>query len=462
MHVQPTSRWLRRLARRGACYGVGLVALASSTWGCGGGQGDSFGRSSSTSNADGTTTHATTGTGSTASTVAPTTGGLRFDLPPTADVPQYCYGGSDEVAFSHIWIANHYEDTVSKINTQTLVEEGRYRTQPAEVSGGSPSRTSVNLNGDVAVANRCLVDPGHEGCAGVVMIAAVENRCVDRNSDGMITTSTGANDVKAWGEDECVLWRVPFAVRSNRPVAWTAGDLDPSTCHWNDPKVWTATSVDGDDTRARVYLIDEQGVIEEQVTIEGWDGSYYSVYGGAVDSEGDFWFSGGYGPNIGHVRRSDLSYEIIPLPTPFTPYGFIIDRDDRPWVATGEAVMVYDRQSQSWEWAWCEFNCSAITQTDNANIWLGGWGQTTLLAEIDSTSLTVLRTITRTDVPEMDNARGLAADVEGFLWAVENGTEAFKFDPRDKSYEIFTNPSEMYTYSDMTGHGLANVSVPRM
>ena len=59
--------------------------------------------------------------------------------------------GEGELELSYIWIANTQQGTISKIDTQTMLEEGRYQAKP---SNGDPSRTSVNLQGDVAVANR--------------------------------------------------------------------------------------------------------------------------------------------------------------------------------------------------------------------------------------------------------------------------------------------------------------------
>ena len=49
--------------------------------------------------------------------------------------------GDGEIDFSYIWIANSVEGTISKIDTQTLVEEGRYIVRPD--SNGNPSRTSL-------------------------------------------------------------------------------------------------------------------------------------------------------------------------------------------------------------------------------------------------------------------------------------------------------------------------------
>ena len=89
---------------------------------------------------------------------------------------------------SYIWIANSGQGTVSKIETKTGIEVGRYQVQ-----GGNPSRTSVNLLGDVAVSSR---DPG-----GVTKIAARLDSCIDKNNDGAITTSNGPNNVLPLGQD---------------------------------------------------------------------------------------------------------------------------------------------------------------------------------------------------------------------------------------------------------------------
>ena len=58
---------------------------------------------------------------------------------------------------------------------------------------------------------------------------------MDRNSNGMIETATGASNVLAYGADECVLWTVPVcpvdAVR--RAIATDRGDTaNPSGYVW--------------------------------------------------------------------------------------------------------------------------------------------------------------------------------------------------------------------------------------
>ena len=102
--------------------------------------------------------------------------------------------GDEELEFSYIWIANTGEGTVSKIDTQTLEEVGRFQTRPDTF--GSPSRTSVSRAGNVAVANR------H---GGVVKIYADHADCADTNGQAGIQTSTDATPLP-WGQDECIAW----------------------------------------------------------------------------------------------------------------------------------------------------------------------------------------------------------------------------------------------------------------
>ena len=122
----------------------------------------------------------------------------------TPDSGSNCAGN---VMLSYIWVANSDQNTISKIATSTMIEEGRYRTR---ATPGRPSRTSVNLGGDVAVANR-------DG--GVTKVIANPEHC-DEMTNGVpgLQTSGGPNDILPWGEDDCVVWHTPIPHTANRPV----------------------------------------------------------------------------------------------------------------------------------------------------------------------------------------------------------------------------------------------------
>ncbi len=422
-----------------------------------GSQGDS------TSTSDGQTTGSSSSGSSTTSPLTTTDASSSTSTGTDTESSTGSTGGDCEgnmmgaIDFSYLWVANSGQNTVSKIDTVTLLEVGRYKVHPDGIAGGSPSRTSVNLHGDMAVANRCnQQDPVAEGCAGVTKIAARVEDCIDLNNNGQIETSTGSNNVLPYGQDECVLWHTPLSERSNRPVAWTAGELNPNTCKYENAKVWTATSNAQDPNSVKVYLLNgEDGTIEEEIVVKGWQGMGYAVYGGAVDSKDDFWFVGGYSQQLGHIRRADLTYEVIAATG--TPYGTMVDSKDRPWLLNG-SMHRYDPMSQSWQDAPCPFPCTSITQDGDGNVWIGGVANGDIrLIKVDADTMQITDMITKADIPDLGNSWGLATDVEGYLWAVEMGTQAYKIDRTDYSYEIFNNNTSMYTYSDMTGFGLVNV-----
>ena len=108
--------------------------------------------------ADASTTAGTQGSSSDPTT-ATTHGVTSIDTSPRYDIEfadDVGLGGQDcrcDNEFSYVWIANSTEGTVSKINTRTGIEEGRYLTRAD--GAGNPSRTSVSVDGSAAaVANR--------------------------------------------------------------------------------------------------------------------------------------------------------------------------------------------------------------------------------------------------------------------------------------------------------------------
>ena len=115
-----------------------------------------------------------------------------------------------------IWIPLSGRGTIAKVNTQTGQILGEYLSAP-QGRYRNPSRSTVDLNGNVWVGNR---DEATGGKGSIVRIGLSENyQCVDRNGNGRIDTSTGLDDVKPWpnpggvdnnggvssAEDECII-----------------------------------------------------------------------------------------------------------------------------------------------------------------------------------------------------------------------------------------------------------------
>ena len=97
--------------------------------------------------------------------------------------------------FPVLWLANASEDSVSKWDTVANREVGRYGTwyfaaRPAHgsFSGPAPSRTAVDLDGNVFVANRHF-----DGRPASVM-KILNTGFVDRNLNGTMQTCADANN----------------------------------------------------------------------------------------------------------------------------------------------------------------------------------------------------------------------------------------------------------------------------
>jgi hypothetical protein len=378
----------------------------------------------------------TAGTSMTTSPTDPDSGsddGTKFDMGLQPDISLACGrgggggGGGGAADFSYIWIANSNESTVSKINTETLIEEGRYITRPD--SAGSPSRTSVNLNGDAVIANRS---------GGITMIFARVENCAGPN------TSTGAADVKPW-PDDCVGWHTPMVYASQRPVAWTAGTFDDSTCRYEGTKVWTS----GANATIDVHLLDgETGVVEQTVPVPGQDPGFFGIYGGAVDSGDHFWGVVAVGDVLVRTDRDDFGVEVFPMPV--FGYGMAVDRNDRVWTCYS-TVARFDYPSQTWQTAAAGGSGGCMPDGGDL-IWLAN----DPLVAVDIDTLAVMQTI---DLPNY--VHGVSIDFNGNVWGPAiNNNEAYRVDPVTLQIDTVTGLNYPYTYSDMTGFGLSQVGGP--
>lgn len=225
----------------------------------------------------------------------------------------------------NLWVAASNRDTIVRINTELGVDVGdvvgEYFTAP-EGRGGNPSRTSVNLDGEVWVSNRS--EGSQFGFGSITRIGVLDggtlipptacepdnratfappfvyNTCVDRNGDGMITTSNGLiplpwsqPDPSVFGtvetaEDECIISYVKLNARNARHISVNS-----------DNDVW----VGGSHNNNTFDLVDgETGDILETFDV-GAEG-----YGGLIDCNDVLWSVGKAG-NPG-LFRYDTNQDI--------------------------------------------------------------------------------------------------------------------------------------------------------
>lgn len=368
--------------------------------------------------------------------------------------------GSCDCELIYLWVADHEEGTVSKINTRTLVEEGRYLTR--EDGNGNPSRTSVNLSGDVAVANR------H---GGLVKIYANPDNCVESNGVPGIQTSSGKDDVLPWDQEECRAWYTHFETTNQRPVAWTGDTSEPGNCDATPADVWTVTSPPGllpgmgAPGNVTAHLVDgETGEIKFSAPVPGFPGDGFGAYGGAVDAAGNLYFSplGGFGlPVLGRIERDSLVTKIWDLPPGVAPYGITLDHKGRVWLASniGSLAGRFDPTNETWGIVEGIGGGSGLAEGPDDIMYISQ-GSTVVPVHLDD--------LTKGDVwSNDDSVKGISFDADGFLWAVTARDDkdlmsqpaAYKIDvmtmSTEGSYAELDNP---YTYSDMTGNALGSVA----
>lgn len=376
-----------------------------------------------------------------------TTGGFKFDAGALPDAGQLdCAKMCGAADFSYIWIANSTESTVSKINTRTLVEEGRYLTRDTP---GNPSRTSVSVDGRaVAVANR-------EG--GIIKIWARPEDCKGPN------TSTGANDVKPWGTDDCVAWYTAFPeAASQRPVAWTTGVRNPQTCEWEEQKIWTGEGRDPggqagtfcNDNKIFVHRLDGMtGVVEDTVEMP-FPCTTFGLYGGVVDASNDLWLTRLFEGSPGAIR---VDFETLAYDTvgPFYGYGITVDHVGRIWGGTGVPGR-WDPMAQVWTSIQGSINNAGVGLAEDGQnrMWVGIVGG---IQAIDVETMALGETVMFAG--ENVQCKGISVDVDGFIWAVPDSQDrAYRVDPDDLSYQMIGGLVGAYTYSDMTGGALKTVA----
>ncbi|MBK8715505.1 MAG: hypothetical protein IPN32_12250 [Deltaproteobacteria bacterium] len=421
------------------------------------------------------------GTGITGITVGDGSGGAEADSGDKIDVGTAfdlgsgnggdCPGGGGmmggDVEFSYIWIANSPAGTVSKIDTMTGVEVARYATGPA--TQAEPSRTSVNLYGDVAVSNRGSQAGGH---GGVTKIAARVDDCIDLDGNGTIETSNGPANVLPWGQDECVLWNVeiPSDVYQHgpRPTAWE-GVVDGVGCAAPNPRLWMGWFDYATNTGKFRRLDGATGATLDEVDVPQWNaGLDYGPYGGAVNKDGDLFAVGWQLGPLVRIDGDTLQVDRWAFPAPpqdqSWSYGMSLDQYGNPWIASAGAAAGFDVASQQWTFVHTgnqSMRGVMVDQEDRA--WYavdasGAFGCGLGVVDVVTKQL-LAPAIT---LPGCVVPVGVSIDVEGYVWVVDQGANAaFKVDPDTCQIQLTVSGlTAPYTYSDMTGAGLNLVINP--
>jgi len=400
-----------------------------------------------------------------------------------------------------LWVANHTNNTVSRVNTKTGREEGRYWV------GRNPSRTAVDLDGNVWIGGR------NDGRLTKVLWDV--SKCPDRNEDGVIQTASAKNLGPINSEenpmaDECVAYsRVPMpSLPSIRGIAagpdgrvlfgYTAGgvqSIDPHTLKLGPHYPPDAVPV---------YQRNEQGtyvpvVNTDKVHITAPAGG---VYGLVVDREGFLYTSSmhkNYLPRFNiYTKRWDAVYQN----TGCQNYGIAIDGRDRVWLGCTDGpggVMMFDpakRQTHRFGMGQdaepirgrqpgSKATTAAVAYQGDG--FVGGFGVTGLGVEpqtgdvwasfyaqggtgrlkLNHGNLAQSRWVLIPTAPGTD-LRGVGFDFEGFAWTHGVGSDRiWKINPQTNSlmpgfvHGKAVGGGGHYTYSDFTGSTGIAFTAPR-
>ena len=328
-----------------------------------------------------------------------------------------------------LWVANTGEATVSRINTDTLEVVGTY---PADIYA---SRTAVDFEGNVFVANRAFFNQGTltkvlaEGCTG----------------------------------DECVAWNVPIGDINDIPRGLAIdrfGDVWVGTYHGEelhrvDPT--TGEIINTYDIGIRVYglAIDAEGIIwiasqssdglgafdaEAGEMIGQWDIGCNHTYGVAVDGRGDVWFGNWTCNNVVRLVRSTLddfggpTFRFYSIPGLRNFRGVAVDAEGFVYFAAsgGNRLAKLDPERAD------RFDAGEMTEDGDAPISPWVWTAETC-----------------------EDPIGVGIANDGAIWSVcRAGDRAQRFSPEGDLLGEVSVGSQPYSYSDMTGFQLRNFTAP--
>lgn len=377
--------------------------------------------------------------------------------------------------FPFICIALSGRGTIIRADVNTGEILGEYLTSPAGM-GRNPSRTTVDLLGNVWVANRDesgLSGGLNKGSITRVALIIGGTRCdgdgtpnpagqylappfdystaVDRDGDGLIKTSYGLGNALAWtntggadthggvstAEDECIINYTRVIGTNTRTIAVDAN---------ND--VW----VGGYGNHAHEKVDGVTGL-----PILGTSFNYgYGGYGGLVDGNNVLWSA-----SISENRL--LRYDATAMTGSFlsitTSYGLGIDVNGYIWNSMWSNNRIVKIAPDGTIQAGFPkvtggTNCRGVcvTPADN-HVWVANSG-THNVSRLDNTGA-VLKII-----PVGITPTGLAVDANGKVWVTNfDSHNAMRIDPAggadglgavDLTVSLGTNASP-YNYSDMTG-----------
>ena len=354
------------------------------------------------------------------------------------------------ITFPFIWVPNSNEGTVSKVDTRTGKECGRYRTGPK--SNGSPSRTTVDIKGNCWVGNRQT--------GTVVKLGLYENgQYEDRNGNGIIETSQDLNgdgnitgeEILPWGKDECVLFEILLLLGSE--ATYKPGEYTGTYANDSSTPGPRGLAVDAQNNlwagtfgTKRLYYIDgADGKILKTVNVSSVN---HTSYGAVIDRLGFFWSSGHQQNHLLRLNPRDNTYQIINIG--HFVYGLGVDKNNHLFVSGYDARKVsrVNVESCTKEWTVAAgYQSRGVAVTLEGDFWVANTGDGNVTRYSNDGVL-------KATIAVGSQPTGVATDADGKVWVVNLGDENIhRIDPATNKIDLSKRivGGTHYGYSDMTG-----------
>ncbi len=385
--------------------------------------------------------------------------------------------------FPFINVAASLRGTMVRIHTDTGQILGEYLTAP-EGRGLDPSRTTVDLYGNVWTGNREEQEEiGNVEHGSVVKIGLITggtrveadgtpnpggdylappfgyNTCLDRDSDGLIKTSRGLDDIRPWpdgtdgaahvaqvqdADDECILiyqrlYDAPnvrhVSVDANNDV-WFSGLRHP----------WAGVQ------RMFHKLDGDTGAV-----LKSFDARPFGCggYGGLIDGYGTLWSASSGNHGGGGLLRYDPATDTGECIQVIPSYGLGIDTNGYIWNSMYDLNTIVkvdpDGVIQSGfpkpTGGASDDRGVAVTPADN-NVWVAN-SKGNNVSRLDNNG-TLITTVVVGTTPT-----GVAVDAQGKVWVTNlNSNNAMRIDPATNNVDLTVplgSGAGPYNYSDMTG-----------
>jgi len=334
---------------------------------------------------------------------------------------------SSAFSFHMLWVANSPENTISRIDTESGTEVGRYKVCT------DPSRTAVDLDGNGWAACR--------GDGKIVKIIADPFACTDKNNNGVIETSTNASPLPL-GQDECIEFNIHPGSGVNKARAI---GIDAENHAWVG--FWN---------QQLLIRVSPSGQVVQTISVG------VHPYGLAIDTEGIIWIAARSNAALTRVDPSNESVQHIGYPNGNNLYGIAVDQDGDVWIGNccnNNVAWRYRPSTGQWQSVDLAFTRPrGIVAGTDGNIYVALDSQNRV-GRIDKA------TMTATGYANLGGGKfpvGITIDSSGMIWVVnQSGNSASRVNPETmtviKEVPVGSSP---YTYSDMTGFLLKTVTAP--